>query len=67
MKYEQPELNFLSEEDKKDFEEQEAKTNFEKAKKEHVKDDGLSFDCEICQDSPGGCPSCGWGSKREVF
>jgi|GEM_PF-6122355 rubrerythrin len=32
-----------------------------KNKKEESKDDGLSFDCEICGDRPGGCPTCGWG------
>ena len=27
-------------------------------------DDGLSFNCEYCQDSEGGCPQCGFGAKQ---
>ncbi len=29
-----------------------------------IEDDGLSFDCEYCQDAPGGCPQCGFGKNR---
>jgi hypothetical protein len=27
----------------------------------HKPKDGLEFDCEYCQDSPGGCSMCGFG------
>lgn len=35
----------------------------EEASRGGNKDDGLSFDCEICTDS--GCNQCGWGKNRE--
>ncbi len=30
-----------------------------------IEDDGLGFDCEYCQDAPGGCPQCGFGKNRK--
>lgn len=62
MGYEQ--IDFLDEADKQAFRDQEAKTNFEKAKEEvgpirpetvHKPDDGLNT-CEYCNDS--GCQYC---------
>jgi hypothetical protein len=63
-KYEQPELDFLSEEDKNDFHKQEQETEERKRNRLIHEDDGLSFDCEYCQDQ--GCPQCGWGRNKAI-
>jgi len=36
----------------------------EKKHKERLNDD-LSFSCEVCMDSPGGCAQCGFGRNRK--
>jgi len=62
-KYEQPDLPRLSEKDCGNSENNKEKIDTKKNLQKP--DDGLSFNCEICMDREGGCPTCGWGNNLE--
>ncbi len=38
--------------------------DMQEAEDKKIVDDGLSFICEYCQDTEGGCPQCGFGAKQ---
>jgi len=63
MSYEQPDLSFLTEEDKEDFKKQEQA--LARPETVHKPDDDLNFKCEVCGDRVDGCPSCGWGRNMD--
>lgn len=44
--------------------EENSPNNSSKESKIQKPDDGLSFNCEVCQDVTGGCPSCGFGRNQ---
>jgi hypothetical protein len=61
MSQEQPDFDFLNEDSNEKNKDLEIDTKTET--RIHMPDDGLSFDCEICMDREGGCPTCGWGKN----